>query len=59
VIDFERIPGTSSDWVLDHVRGDRATFRAEIEAAGFLFIRELDIAGLEENYALEFVKPKE
>ena len=59
VIDFERIPGTSSDWVLEHVRGDRAIFRAEIEAAGFLFIRELDIAGLEENYALEFVKPKE
>ncbi len=57
VIDFERIPGVSSEWVLGHVRADKQTFRAEIEAAGFAFVRELDLPGLVENYALLFRRP--
>ena len=58
VIDFERIPGVTRDWLLDHVRAGKDVFRAEIEAAGFVFDRELDVKGLEENYVLEFHKPK-
>lgn len=53
LVDFERIPGVSSDWLLGHVRADKATFRAEIEAAGFTFEEELSV-GLEENYMLRF-----
>ncbi|NNJ27432.1 class I SAM-dependent methyltransferase [Alienimonas chondri] len=57
VLDFEREPGVSSDWVLGHVRAGKATVRAEIEAAGFDFIEELDVPGLEENYLIVFRKP--
>jgi len=53
VVDFERIPGVSSEWLLDHVRADKATFTAEIVAAGFTFEEELE-AGLDENYMIRF-----
>jgi len=53
VVDFERVPGVSRDWVLEHVRAGRATVVDEIEAAGFALVRELDLP-LEENWGLEF-----
>jgi len=56
VVEFERIPGVSREFILDHVRAGKEVFRAEIEAAGFELLRELEIDGLEENYALEFGK---
>jgi SAM-dependent methyltransferase len=57
VVDFERIPGVTREWLLDHVRADKATFRAEIEGAGFEFVDEVEIEGLEENYVLRFRRP--
>ena len=54
LVDFERIEGVSRDWVLGHVRADKATFRKEIEAAGFTFVDEADVPGLSENYFLRF-----
>src|SRR5690606_28394541 len=56
VVDFERIPGVSREWLLDHVRAGKEVFRAEIEAAGFVLDREVEIAGLEENYCLTFTR---
>ncbi|MEZ6089071.1 MAG: methyltransferase domain-containing protein [Pirellulaceae bacterium] len=56
VIDFDRIPGKSREWLLEHVRADKATFRGEIEAAGFEFVDEVAIDGFEENYLLRFKK---
>ena len=56
VIDFERIPGTSREFILNHVRAGKADFRAEIEAAGFAFEREVAVAGFKENYLLRFRK---
>jgi SAM-dependent methyltransferase len=58
VIDFDRIEGKSRDWLLGHVRADKATFRGEIEKAGFRLVEEIDIDGFEENYFLKFEKPK-
>lgn len=58
LIDFERIQGQSRDWVMDHVRAGKDVFRAEIQDAGFIFVEEVKIAGLEENYFLRFQKPK-
>ncbi len=52
VIDFHKIPGVSSAFILGHVRADEATFRAEIEAAGFELLRRETF--LAENYFLEF-----
>jgi ubiquinone/menaquinone biosynthesis C-methylase UbiE len=57
VVDFERIPGESQDWVLGHVRAGKQVFREEIESAGFRFEREVLIEGLEKNYLLRFQRP--
>jgi predicted methyltransferase len=54
VIDFERIPGKTRDWVMDHVRAGKAEFIAEIEAEGFELDREIAVEGLSENYMLRF-----
>lgn len=56
VIDFERIPGKSRQWVIEHVRGDKSRFREEIEAGGFEFVEEVTIPEFEENYLLKFKK---
>lgn len=56
VIDFERIPGVSREWTLDHVRADKQTFIHEIQDAGFELIAERTIPGFQENYYLEFRK---
>ena len=52
VVDFERIPGVSPDWILKHVRAGKNEFRAEIEAAGFRFVEEVKL--MRENYFLRF-----
>lgn len=56
VIDFERIPGQSREWVLNHVRAGKDVFRKEIEQAGFTFRGEVKIDGFQENYLLRFAK---
>jgi predicted methyltransferase len=55
VVDFEKEPGKSSDFVLGHVRADKATVRGEIEAAGFTLEREVPL--LRENFFLVFRRP--
>ena len=54
VLDFERIEGVSSDWILGHVRAGKEDFQAEIEAAGFTLVEERDL--FEQNYFLCFRK---
>jgi len=54
VVDFDRIPGVSREWCLEHVRAGKDVVLAEIEAAGFGFVREVEIEGLSENYVLVF-----
>ncbi|MEM7678106.1 MAG: methyltransferase domain-containing protein [Myxococcota bacterium] len=56
IIDFERIEGVSSAWLLDHVRAGKKVVVKEIEAAGFVKKAEVDVPGLEENYFIEFKK---
>lgn len=56
VLDFERIEGVSSDWILGHVRAGKETVIREIEAAGFELVREVDLPVLRENYLLQFRK---
>jgi predicted methyltransferase len=53
VIDFRRIPGLSSPWVMGHVRADEATVIGEIEASGFRLVEDRDF--LRTNYFLRFV----
>jgi len=54
VVDFHRIEGVTSKPMLEHVRADRATVKAEIESAGFVLTR--DEAFLKQNYFMEFTQ---
>jgi len=54
VIDFRKIPGFSSGWVMGHVRADRPRVIKEIEAEGFRLVEQPDI--LHSNYFLRFRK---
>jgi predicted methyltransferase len=54
VIDFEREPGVSSAWVMQHVRADKRTVIREVEAAGFTLLREARF--MRDNYFLEFAR---
>lgn len=56
VIDFERIPGITAEWLLNHVRADKETFTDEIKAAGFKLISQDLTDRLSENYFLRFEK---
>ena len=58
VVEFDRVEGKSSEWLLDHVRADKATFRKEIEASGFRFKREVEVDGFEENFLHIYTKSK-
>lgn len=54
LVEFKRVPGESSDWVLNHVRAGEEVFTAEIEAAGFKKVGRADF--LRENYLVRFRK---
>lgn len=54
VIDFERVEGRSSAWVLDHVRAGKEQVIREIEAAGFRLAADEKL--LKENFFLRFTK---
>jgi ubiquinone/menaquinone biosynthesis C-methylase UbiE len=54
LIDFHRIEGKSSDWVLGHVRAGQEVFTREIVASGFKVVREEKL--LKENYFVRFEK---
>ncbi len=54
IIDFERIPGVSREWVMDHVRCGKDQVRQEVESAGFHWVGEEEIPGLEENYCVVY-----
>jgi len=57
VLDFERIPGYSREFILGHVRAGRDTFIEEIHAAGFELLEiHPRTAKLSENYVLRFRK---
>ncbi|MBB03010.1 MAG: SAM-dependent methyltransferase [Planctomyces sp.] len=58
VVDFEKIPGVTREWLMDHVRADKQTVKAEIEQAGFEFVAEKKIEGFQENYLLVFRRPQ-
>jgi predicted methyltransferase len=54
VVDFERVPGKSSAWVLGHVRAGKEVVVKEIESCGFRLVGEEKL--LKENYLVRFVK---
>jgi len=60
LVDFHRIKGKSSAWVLNHVRAGQEVFTKEILTAGFRQVQEEKF--LKDNYLVRFEKvaaPKE
>ena len=55
LIDFRRVQGTSTDWVMNHVRAGQEVFETEIVQAGFRKVRE-ERETLKENYFVAFEK---
>jgi ubiquinone/menaquinone biosynthesis C-methylase UbiE len=54
VVEFDRVEGRSSAFVLKHVRASQAVFRQEIEEAGFSAIPTPNAPRLKENFFLRF-----
>lgn len=54
VVDFQRIEGKSSPWIISHVRAGKEVFQSEIEEAGFRLVEEPKL--LKDNYLLIFQK---
>lgn len=54
VVDFDRVKGKSSEFVMKHVRADKAGFTAEIKAAGFEPVPAPNAPALKENFFLRF-----
>lgn len=57
IVDFDRLPGISRPWILEHVRAGKTTVKEEVVKAGFVFEEEIRVPGLEENYLLRFRRP--
>lgn len=55
LIDFHRIEGVSSDWILNHVRAGKEVFVKEIQEAGFQVVEEKPDL-LKESYFVRFRK---
>jgi len=53
IVDFRKIPGVSSAWVMGHVRSNEAVVVEEIKSAGFKLVEDNDL--LRTNYFLRFV----
>lgn len=53
LIDFKRIPGQTSDFIMGHVRAGQEVFEAEVTAAGFEKVSEVTDV-LKENYFVRF-----
>jgi ubiquinone/menaquinone biosynthesis C-methylase UbiE len=56
VVEFDRVEGRSSEFVLKHVRASQAVFRKEIEDAGFFVVPTPHPPRFKENFFLTFEK---
>jgi len=54
IIDFRRDPRISSNWVMGHVRGNKAQVIQELHEAGFRLVDDKPL--MRTNYFLEFIK---
>jgi ubiquinone/menaquinone biosynthesis C-methylase UbiE len=57
VIDFKRVEGQSTPWVMSHVRAGQEVFEKEILECGFVKLEQKENL-LKENYFLVFQKPR-
>lgn len=58
LVDFNRIPGVSREFLINQVRANKETFSDEVISAGFEFTAEVPEHGFKENYLLRITKPQ-
>ena len=56
IVDFERIPGVTRDWLMNHVRAGKSEVIAEMNSFGFDLLEENSDLDLPENYFVRFKK---
>ena len=56
IVDFERIPGVSREWILGHVRAGKDEVFAEMASFGFVLVEQITMSGLKENWVARFRK---
>jgi ubiquinone/menaquinone biosynthesis C-methylase UbiE len=56
LVEFDRVEGKSSDFVLKHLRAGQSEFRNEIEAAGFETVSTPPVPRLKENFFARFIR---
>lgn len=56
LVEFDRVEGKSSEFVLKHIRTGQKQFRREIQAAGFRPVDMDDAPKLKENFLAAFVR---
>ena len=56
IVDFEKIPGQTREFIMGHVRADKGEVKAELASFGFELVEEVAIEGLTENYFLRYRK---
>ncbi|MGC8639148.1 MAG: class I SAM-dependent methyltransferase [Isosphaeraceae bacterium] len=56
LVDFDRVEGQSSKFVLKHIRAGQAVFRREIEQAGFEPVKDFKPPKLKEKFVAKFRK---
>ena len=56
LVDYDKVPGKSSAFIMRHVRATKAEFIAEVEAAGFRMTQDIPITGFKESFMRRFVR---
>jgi len=56
VVDYDKVPGKSPEFILQHVRDTKEVFTREIEAAGFSSKEDITIPGFKETFMRRFVR---
>ncbi len=54
IVDFKRIPGVSSKWILNHVKVNEKQVTTEVLANGFKLVKKYNLKQLKDNYMLMF-----
>ncbi len=57
IVDYHRIPGKTTEFLMGHVRANQETVIAEIEGAGFHRLPDPPAPILDENYLIIFERP--
>ncbi len=56
VVEYDKVPGKSDQWLLDHIRGTKEEFTSEIEEGGFQLTEDIRIEGLQNTFIRRFTK---